>query len=50
MLKKSSEKESQLDEEGGYYTPEEMKTLLKYAQCASSVSQALEHILQVENW
>ena len=32
MLKKVSESTNELDEEGGYYTPEEMKKLLSYSQ------------------
>ncbi|CAE7591274.1 unnamed protein product [Symbiodinium sp. CCMP2456] len=32
MLKKVSESPNQLDEEGGYYTPEEMKKQLSYSQ------------------
>ncbi|CAE7878012.1 unnamed protein product [Symbiodinium sp. KB8] len=31
-LKKKSESSKELDEEGGYYTPEEMKKLLSYSQ------------------
>ncbi|CAE7275395.1 UPF1 [Symbiodinium sp. CCMP2592] len=31
MLKKTSESTNQLDEEGGYYTPDEMKKLLNYS-------------------
>ena len=32
-LKKTTEKSSELDEEGGYYTPQEMAKLLNYPQC-----------------
>ena len=32
MLKKTSESTKELDEEGGYYTPDEMKKLLNYPQ------------------
>ena len=32
MLTRSTEKTSELEEEGGYYTPEEMKKILHYPQ------------------